>query len=144
MMTTAKHPEFPASASDVNWEMLQKLYVKPHPLVNNTWEPPDPDTHYAGEMFSEIKATHHLLDLVGVPHGYGADTRDIDTRVLIAVIGIGKLREQLARISGWHARETGPGGMVGDFCIECGHRWPCDTRQMADGAYREGDDNDCG
>ena len=45
------------------------------------------------------------------------------------------LRERLARISGWHERETGPAGAVGDFCIECGNRWPCYTRRMADGIY---------
>lgn len=47
--------------------------------------------------------------------------------------------ERLSRISGWHARETAPGGMVGDYCIECGHRWPCDTRKMADGTYVDED-----
>lgn len=45
--------------------------------------------------------------------------------------------DQLQRIAGWHARETAPGGMVGDFCVECGTRWPCDTRKMADGTYVE-------
>jgi hypothetical protein len=42
---------------------------------------------------------------------------------------------RLDRIGDWHARETGPAGTVGDYCRECGHRWPCDTRRMADGTY---------
>jgi hypothetical protein len=92
-------------------------------------------------MFCEIKAAHHLLDLISVPHGYGIDTRHIDDRTLIAVIAFGNLREQLARISQWHARETGPAGTVGDYCTECGHRWPCDTRRMADGSYEEAEES---
>jgi len=43
--------------------------------------------------------------------------------------------DRLGRIATWHGRETGPGGMVGDYCVECGTRWPCDTREMADGTY---------
>lgn len=43
--------------------------------------------------------------------------------------------ERLSRISTWHSRESGPGGSVGDLCTECGERWPCDTRRMADGTY---------
>lgn len=45
------------------------------------------------------------------------------------------LRERVDRIATWHARETGPAGTVGDFCTECGARWPCDTRRMAEGTY---------
>lgn len=45
--------------------------------------------------------------------------------------------DRLQRIAAWHARETAPGGMVGDFCTECGTRWPCDTRRMADGTYED-------
>ena len=46
-------------------------------------------------------------------------------------------RERLDRIATWHARETGPGGMVGDYCTECGEHWPCDTRRMADGTHED-------
>lgn len=45
--------------------------------------------------------------------------------------------ERLGRIGGWHARETGPAGMVGDYCVDCGHVWPCDTRRMAEGTYSD-------
>lgn len=53
--------------------------------------------------------------------------------------------DRLQRISTWHSRETAPGGMVGDNCNECGHRWPCDTRKLADGAYNVDDSerHDC-
>jgi hypothetical protein len=136
--------EFPASSSEVNWELLKELYDKPHPLMNNKWQPPkvDGDPGWIIEMYYQERAVHHLLDLIGVPHGYSMDTRAIDDRVLVAVIAFGNLRERLARISGWHARETGPAGTVGDFCTECGHRWPCDSRRMADGTYSKEEDVD--
>jgi hypothetical protein len=47
------------------------------------------------------------------------------------------LGERLDRIISWHSRETGPGGMVGDYCVECGNHWPCDTRRMAEGSYED-------
>jgi hypothetical protein len=124
--------EFPDPAG-VNWELLKELYDKPHPLIR------DIDTsglHYGVvEVLLEAKAVHHLLDLADVPQGYSLDTSAIDGRTLLAVRGVMTLRERLARISGWHARETGPAGTVGDYCTECGHRWPCDSRRMADGVY---------
>lgn len=45
--------------------------------------------------------------------------------------------DRLQRISAWHSREKGPVGTVGDYCTECGCRWPCDTRRIADGVYDE-------
>lgn len=125
---------FPDPAA-MNWGLLQELYGRPHPLIC------DIDTdglHFSiVELLHEAKAVHHLLDLIGVPPGYSLDTCDIDTRALIAVRAVMTLRERLGRISDWHARETGPAGTVGDYCTECGHRWPCDTRRMADGVYVE-------
>lgn len=47
------------------------------------------------------------------------------------------VRIRILRIALWHGRETGPGGTVGDLCTECGNRWPCNTRLMADGTYIE-------
>ena len=129
--------EFPPRGQ-VNWGLLNELAGRPHPLVNNEWQPPDvEDPGWLIEMFCEMRTVHHLLDLAGVPRGYSIDTRDIDARTLLAIMGMGNLRERLARISAWHARETGPGGTVGDYCTECGHRWPCDTRRMADGTYAD-------
>lgn len=45
--------------------------------------------------------------------------------------------ERLERIASWHSRETADGGMVGDYCNDCGQRWPCETRQMADGTHED-------
>ena len=45
--------------------------------------------------------------------------------------------DRLQRIAAWHSRETGPGGLVGTYCAECGAIWPCSTRQMADGTYTD-------
>jgi hypothetical protein len=129
--------EWPAAATEINWELLQDLYVKPHQLIRDA-DPAglDKDLHYGFiELLDEAKAVHHLFDMIDVPHGYSLDTRSIDDRALIAVCGMLALRGRLARISGWHARETGPAGTVGDNCAECGQPWVCDTRRMADGAY---------
>lgn len=132
--------EFPGP-DDANWDLLKELAGRPHPLLNNEWQPPDVDgADWLIEMFCETRNVHHLLDLAGVPRGYSIDTRDIGARTLLAVRGMMTLRERLARISDWHARETGPAGTVGDYCTECGHRWPCETRRMADGIYVDPDD----
>lgn len=48
---------------------------------------------------------------------------------------LGETGDRLDRIVSWHARQSGPGGMVGDYCTECGHVWPCDTRRMAEGSF---------
>ena len=48
--------------------------------------------------------------------------------------------ERIDRIISWHSRETADGGMVGDYCVECGQRWPCDTRRMAEGVYEDDDE----
>jgi hypothetical protein len=122
---------------EVSWGLLRELAQRPHPLLKPGGASGDTsDLHYSVvEVLHEALTVHHLLDMAGVPQGYSVDTTSIDCRTLIAIIGIGNLRERLDRISGWHARETGPGGTVGDFCTECGHRWPCDSRRMADGTY---------
>lgn len=48
--------------------------------------------------------------------------------------------DRLQRISAWHSRETAGGGMVGDYCNECGHPWPCDTNRIAEGTYVDPDE----
>lgn len=45
--------------------------------------------------------------------------------------------DRLQRIATWHARETGPGGLVGTDCTECGNIWPCGTYKMATGTYTD-------
>lgn len=133
--------EFPQPGSEINWALTQELMLKPHPLLNDAIDVSTlPDELWGvGEVLTEAKVVHHLLDLAGVPQRYSIDTQDVACRTLIAILGMGALRERLGRISDWHARETGPAGTVGDYCVECGHRWPCDTRQMADGLYVDED-----
>ena len=80
---------------EVDWSVLKDLADRDHPLVNNSWQPPDPDTHYSAEMFYEAKNVHHLLDMAGVPHGYSMDTRSIDCRVLLLVLAFERLRKRL-------------------------------------------------
>jgi hypothetical protein len=78
---------------EVDWSVLKALAGRDHPLVNNSWQPPDPDAHYWAEMFYEAKNVHHLLDRAGVPHGYSMDTTSIDCRVLLLVLAFEKLRD---------------------------------------------------
>jgi hypothetical protein len=87
-----------------------------------------------GEVLGEAVAAQHLLDMAGVPNEKGYKG-DLDARTWLLVTKVGSLCERLSRIESWHSRETADGGMVGDFCNECGHLWPCDTRRMADGTY---------
>jgi len=130
--------EFPENASDVNWNLLQEFYVKSHPLIRDVNDDDIAHLHFGlVELMSEAKAVHHLLDMIDVPHGYSIDTRDIDARTLVAVMGMLNLRERLARIKSWHACETGHGGLVGDYCVECRCRWPCETYRMANGEPKD-------
>lgn len=127
----------------INWALLKELAVKPHPLLNiaddleaQIREIP---IAWTGEVFQQSRSVHHLLDLVGIPrevagHPYASD---LDARAWQAINEIIGLRGRLDRIVAWHARETAEGGMVGEFCVECGLRWPCDTRRMADGTHED-------
>jgi hypothetical protein len=81
------------SREEMDWSILHDL-DKPHPLVNNSWQPPEPDEHYTDEMFCEMRNVHHLLDMAGVPHGYSMDTRSIDCRVLLLVRAYLRLRDR--------------------------------------------------
>ncbi len=133
--------ESAANRKRINWTLIQGLYAKAHPNQNHQRvQCCDNEPLGVGEVLQEALAAQHLLDLAGIPLGRH-DDRDIDARVWLAVDLINDLRDRLSRIGTWHARETGPGGMVGDFCIECGTGWPCDTRRMADGTYQDDDDD---
>ena len=68
------------------------------------------------------------LDAAMNVHGHDGKTR-------VVWLNSGTENERLDRIAGWHARESGPAGSVGDYCTECGGFWPCPTRRMADGTY---------
>lgn len=131
-------------ADEINWTLLAELSTKPHPLLNiaDDLERQIRETplSWTGEVFQEARNAHHLLDLVRIPAGRGYPS-DLDARVYLAVRRIQNAEERLVRIETWHSRETGPAGMVGDYCNECGNRWPCDTRRMANGTYEDGDDD---
>lgn len=126
----------------VNWDLLRDLREKPHPLLNiaDDFEAQIRDTPpaWTGEVFQEARTAHHLLDLVGIPHGKGY-AQDLDSRTYLAIRLIIDIRERLDRIKGWHSRESGPAGTFGDYCAECNETWPCDTYRMADGTYRDED-----
>ena len=82
--------EFPPRGQ-VNWELLNQLAVQAAPARQQRVAA----TGHGGlrlaiEMFYEMRAVHHLLDLAGVPHGYSIDTRYIDARTLLAVRGHGE------------------------------------------------------
>ena len=126
--------------TEINYTLLGELATKPHPLLNIE---DDLEAQirsipiaWTGEVFTEARTAHHLLDMVGIPHGEGYSS-DLDARTWLAIAQIIKLRGQLDRIAAWHSRETADGGMVGDFCIECGDRWPCETRRMANGSHED-------
>lgn len=127
--------------TEINYTLLANLAEKPHPLLNiaGDFEAQIREVPIAwtGEVFTQARTAHHLLDMVGIPqrdpsHVY-AD--NLDARTWLAVTALTKARGQLDRIAAWHARESAEGGMVGHFCNECGLQWPCETRRMADGSH---------
>lgn len=130
-------------APAINFDLLQRLADKPHPLLSiaDDFEKQLRETPSAwlGEVFTQARTAHHLLDLAGIPQkiegrAYASDLDARTWQLLNEIIG---LRDRLDRIAAWHARETADGGMVGDYCVECGLRWPCDTRRMADGSHED-------
>ncbi len=140
-MTTTNTPA-------INYDLLTRLAAKPHPLLNiaEDFEAQirEIPVAWVGEVFQEARTAHHLLDIVGIPQQAGGHySSDLDARTWLAINEIINLRGQLDRIAAWHSRETAEGGMVGDFCIECGERWPCDTRRMADGSHEDLQEANC-
>ncbi len=128
--------------AEINYRLLERLAEKKHPLLNiaddfsgQLRETPEA---WLGEVFTESRTAHHLLDMAGIPHGE-SQASHLDARTWQALDLINRLNERLDRIGSWHSRETAPGGMVGDFCNECGHLWPCDSRRMATGTYTDKD-----
>ena len=133
----------------INWTLIQQLAEKPHKHLNIS-----SDVTYGlmradgifvtgnggvGEVMQEARTVQHLCDMAGIPEGRVYDAH-IDARVYQLLIARLRLAERLDRIGSWHSRETAEGGMVGDFCVDCGQRWPCDTRRMADGSYVDPDE----
>lgn len=132
--------------AEINWTLIESLAIKPHKHLNIVpgadysividGKPGD-DCNGTNEVMQEARTVQHLCDLAGIPEGWNYSAH-IDARVFLLYAEATALRERLDRISGWHSRATGPHGMVCDDCNECGQRWPCDTRRMADGTYEEG------
>ena len=128
---------------EINWTLIQHLTSKPHKHLNivagaEYFVEIDGVRHasYDGEVMQEARAVQHLCDMAGIPEGHGDDAH-IDARVYRLLTQTLHLRHQLERIATWHSRVSGPHGMVGDLCVECGLTWPCDTRRMADGTYKD-------
>lgn len=128
---------------EINYALLKSLAEKPHPLLNIAEDFEEQlrlmPTEWVGEVFTEARTAHHLLDLAGIPqrdrdHVYASD---LDSRTWLAVAALSEARVQLAEIAAWHVQETADGGMVGSDCAECGWAWPCRTRRMADGAHED-------
>lgn len=133
---------------EVNFELLTKLAAKPHKHLNIVEGEEygvmvdgvfSAGSGGIGEVMEEARTVQHLCDLAGVPEGVGYSAH-IDARVYLLLMQRMEKAERLHRIVTWHSRETGPAGMVGSFCSECGHAWPCDTRRMAEGTYVDAED----
>lgn len=121
----------------VNWDLIHQLSLKPHKHLNvgtcQEYTCEHGHDHLGhGEVMFEARTVQHLCDLAGIPAGRGYSAH-IDARVFQMMAELVKVREQVARIADWHSRESGPAGTVGDYCVECAHRWPCPTRRLADG-----------
>jgi hypothetical protein len=124
----------------INWNLIERYALKPHQHLNiscgetlicENGHDHQPGT---GEVLQEARVVQHLCDLAGVPEGHGYSA-NIDARVFQLMLEAGELQDRLDRLAAWHARETEPGGMVGDYCIECDALWPCESRMMADGTH---------
>lgn len=136
--------------TEINWTLLQNLAEKPHKHLNIAADGTygvmldgtfDTGNGGVGEVMQEARTVQHLCDMAGIPEGKVYDAH-IDARVYQLMLTRLRLAERLNRISAWHSQETADGGMVGDFCIECGTRWPCETRRMADGTHEDLNESD--
>jgi hypothetical protein len=136
---------YPAGWPRTNYPLLKRLADRPHPLLHiaDDFEKQIREIPIAwtGEVFTQARTAHHLLDIVGIPRGEGYAS-DLDSRTWQTINLIITLRGQVDRIAAWHSRETADGGMVGDYCNECGDPWPCETRRMADGSHEDLNDQE--
>jgi hypothetical protein len=131
----------------INWDLLSLLAGQEHKHLNITAGQYgvmvdgvfQDCSNGVGEVMQEARAVQHLCDIAGVPEGTGHSAH-IHARVLQLFNLRNQAADRLERIAAWHSRETGPGGMVGDYCRECGQLWPCDSRKMAEGTYVDDDD----
>lgn len=119
---------------EINFKLLDELAQRPHPRMNYR---PCECHNWCGEINSEAKIVQHLLDLAEIPSGKGVHDSNIDARVYLALVELAQRRVRLGRITDWHRRDGSLSGVVGDLCVECQQRWPCETRRMADGTHED-------
>jgi hypothetical protein len=135
---TKKAP--PERVEPVNYDLLERLRRRPHPLLDPVFS--DGDDYYLGEVVEGVMhqsvAAHHLLDVAGVallPHQDEKGATELDARLLRVLLAAMDLQARLGQLAAWHCREARPGGKVGLYCDECGNTWPCDTYKLATGTY---------
>lgn len=115
------------------------LNVAEWPRVHRHYNPVETCEHgerlHVGwlELGQEAEYAQQILDFAGVPDGEPQGKGDLDWRVAVAAIRLLEAESRLATIADAHARETAGGGMVGDYCVECGCRHPCPTYRWASG-----------
>jgi hypothetical protein len=118
---------------EINFNLLARLRTKPHPHIRDVTLPPEADPFGGwGELHNQVKASHHLLDIAGIPNAKG-DKGDLDARTWQLVVKAQQFDGYLDRLRTWHSRETAEAGMVGTLCAECETHWPCDTIRLLDG-----------
>lgn len=127
---TASEAQKPAQP-EINFDLLRRLKDKPHPHIRDIPLPAGMHVGWA-ELHDQAKASHHLLDLAGIPNDTGYKG-DLDARTWLLLVKFQQLDGYLDRLRTWHSRETAEAGMVGSYCVECGSRWPCDTIRLLDG-----------
>lgn len=116
---------------EINFNLLSVLRDKPHPHIRDVAVPSD--VHFGwGELHDQVKVSHHLLDIAGIPNHTGYKG-DLDARTWQLLVKAQQLDGYLDRLRTWHSRETAEAGMIGAYCAECGSRWPCDTIRLLDG-----------
>lgn len=124
--------------TEINWDLLQRLAVKPHPLLNieDDFEAQlaSIPAAWVAEVIVGARTAHHLLDLVLIPHGEGYSS-DLDARTWQLVVKSLEQQDRLERLASWHSRDDLPGGLVGKYCRECETVWPCDSYRLATGGY---------
>lgn len=86
------------------------------------------------ELGQEAARAQAVLDTYGIPNGLPQGKGDLDWRVTEAMFELTDTRMRLSSIALAHAREKlGETGLVGEFCTECGRKWPCPTYLWASG-----------
>lgn len=117
---------------EINFDLLRRLRVKPHPHIRDVPPPADDTFGGWGELHDQAKVSHHLLDIARIPNEVGY-RGDLDARTWQLLVKFQELDGYLDRLRTWHSREVAELGMVGTYCAECERVWPCDTIRLLDG-----------